>query len=184
MVKKITRSHTPRKRNNSLSQGKFEYEIEEFDWDKFKQLPYAKFYVEKVYETHARELARRVEDARDYKLSKHDYETMEAVILNSSSIKEKDISEWFDKQDWNVIDGVKGNTSAKINLKKWLSRLAHGNINEDQMEKARKLALKMIEALREDSKSTNLVLEYLWFKLTTDVKDSSLLDEIDKLLKR
>ena len=48
MVKKITRSHTPRKRNNSLSQGKFEYEIEEFDWDKFKQLPYAKFYVEKV----------------------------------------------------------------------------------------------------------------------------------------
>ena len=62
--------------------------------------------------------------------------------------------------------------------------MAHGNINEDQMEKARKLALKMIEALREDSKSTNLVLEYLWFKLTTDVKDRSLLDEIDKLLKR
>lgn len=165
MINRVERTYKPRvRKNSSLGKTEITYEIEEFNWEKFKNLFNAADFVEKFYESEARELARRFH-ANESNTHPHHFETMENVIFKTIAITEKQIKAWFDGHDWDVIDELKGNEKLKQSVKEKLIELAHGditpNIKISRYEKVGDFIMKVCKV------ETDKVGSYLLGKLAT-----------------
>ena len=176
MIEKTSIEFVVRNRNGSKSGGqKIKGEIENFDWEKFKNIPNAAAFVKKAYEREARQLMRQLHENKT-NVSPHHVETMENVICKVLPITKKQIETWFDERNWDVIEPLKGNAIKKQKLKEYLINLAHDDIPARDFDAAKRLALHILDVC---NKNTDVTGYYLWVKLTTKATEYSELTLLD-----
>lgn len=115
----ITVRFTVRKKGGTLGGQTLEGQVEEFDWDVFKNTPNAQEFVKKAYYSSAQKLIRDIYEKKN-QTEIHHLQHMESLIARSLKFTKEEIEEWCESRDWSranfAVDSEKGIRLLKENL--------------------------------------------------------------------
>lgn len=172
MSKKIIYKFTVKNKGGKSAGKVLENEVPDFDWEEFKKLPLAKVFAKKAYFEEVKKIMREIEEAQKNQTMECDLQSMESIIARSLKFTKKEISEWFDKRNWDKFPKLK-NPELLESWKKRLLNLSQGSVIFEE-ESRKKYADCVAEVA---DKPTDDVADYLFSRLSL----KSDWDDIDDL---
>lgn len=169
MSKKIIYKHTVKNKGGESAGKVLENEVPDFDWEEFKKLPLARVFAKKAYFKEVKKIIREIEEGKNQTME-CDLQSMESIIARSLEFTEKEISEWFDKRNWDKFPKLK-NPEQLENWKKRLLALSRGPVFFG--EESRKKYADYVAGAAD--KPTDDVADYLFSRLSL----KSDLDDLD-----
>ena len=151
------------KENGELSGKEIEHEVPEFDWESFKNIPNARLFVERAYNSALQKLVRDIHLVQNGTREAH-IQSLESVIARSVKVTKTEIEEWCEKRDWDDSD-IKDKERSKQILFNILPKFSSNDyiVSNDSN---RKLLAEIVASVSDPK--TDPIAEYLWVKLTQD----------------
>lgn len=136
-------------------------EVPDFDWEEFKKLPLAIVFAKKAYFEKVKKIMREIEEDQKNQTMECDLQSMESIIARSLEFTKEEISEWFDKRNWDKFPKLK-NPELLESWKKRLLALSRGPVFLEE-ESRKKYADYVAEVA---DKPTDDVADYLFSRLS------------------
>lgn len=161
MSKKINYKFTVKNKGGESAGKVLENEVPDFDWEEFKKLPLARVFAKKAYFEEVKKIMREIEEGLKNQTMECDLQSMESIIVRSIKFTQEDITEWFNKRNWNEFPKLKS-TEQRERLRKMLLTLSRGPVLFD--EERRTIYAHTVAKVAD--KPTDDVADYLFARLS------------------